>query len=119
MPTATSGFIKDLKSIDKDLSVKWIDKIKRFVIFHKDNKRKIYPVMRIQYQNGSFKSLDRRAIDALRYSNHLRHKKPQDILYIIDKENEETELKNQRKLSSDIESITKDNWRQMMDVPVI
>lgn len=119
MPESKSYIVKELKNIDRDLSVKWVDRIKRYMVFHKDRKNKIYPVMKVQYKDGSYKPLDKRTVDALKYSNYLRHKRPQDILYIIDKENEELELKKKKNFSSDMESITKDNWRGMMGVPMV
>ena len=119
MPSPQRYIVEELKNIDRDLSVQWVDRAKRFMVFHKDRKNKIYPVMKVQYKDGSYKPVDKRTVDAIKYSNHLRHKSPQDILYMIDKENEELELNKKKKLNSDIENITKDNWRGMMGVPMV
>lgn len=105
MPKPERHRVKELKSIDNDLSVKWDNRIERFIVYHKDNKDRTYPVMKIQYKDGSYKPFDKRTIDSLKYSNHLRNKRPQDILYEIDRENELLEKKKRKNLKDDAKCI--------------
>lgn len=119
MPEPDKSVVNELKQIDKDLTVKWDKHVQRFMVYHKDRRNITYPVVKVQYKDGSFKPLDKRTVKALKYSNRLRQMRPQDILYQIDKDNEKAELEKDKKLSNDIKSITKDNWRQMFGVPVV
>ncbi len=116
MPTPSSSIVNELKSIDKDLDAKWNKKAHRFMVHHKDRRGKVYPVMRVQYKDGSFKPLDRRTVDALRYSNRLRQKRPQDVLYEIDKQNEQVELDKYKKLKDDGYAIAKDMPRGFINL---
>lgn len=116
MPASPEHIVRELKSIDPDLEVKWNKKIQRFMVHHKDKRGVVYPVMRVQYKDGSFKPLDQRTVSALRYSNHLRHKRPQDILYEIDKANEENEFRKQRQFSNDGKTIAKELPRHFMNL---
>lgn len=119
MPAPSEHIVKELRTMDRDLSVKWDTRQRRFMVLHKDARNITYPVMKVQYPDGSYKPLDRRTIDAMKASHRLKHKQPQEILYMIDKENEQVEQDKKKKISSTIEAITKDNWRPMMGVPLV
>lgn len=116
MPEPSESFVRELKNIDKDLDVKWNKKIQRFMVHHKDRRGKVYPVMRVQYKDGSYKPLDKRTVDAMKYSNRLRHKRPQDILFEIDKENEDNELRKQKQIKDDGYAIAKDMPRGFVNI---
>ena len=105
MPTPSRSFIRELKLIDRKLDVKWNPHICRFIVYHRDIHGRIYPVLKIQYRDGSFKPLDQRTLRSLRYSNYLRGEKPQDLLYRIDRENAELEDKKKKSLRDDAKSI--------------
>jgi len=110
MPTPQKGFIKELKSIDSKLDVKWNTHFHRYMIYHTDIHNRKYIVMKIQYKDGSYKPLDQRTIQSLKYSNYLRGERPQELLYKIDRENE---LLEQKKLKD-----IRDNAKQIaVDIP--
>lgn len=108
MPTPSESFINELKRIDKNLSVVWNNRRHRWIILHKDAKGKIYIVILVQYKDGSYKPLDRRTLDALWFSRKFSRQRPQDIMYQIDKENEEAELAKEKQLTNDNEAIAKE-----------
>lgn len=116
MLTPNKCIVKELKNIDPDLSVEWDNRIKRFMVYHKDRRHRTYPVMRIQYQNGAFKPLDDRTVKALRYSNYLRSKRPQDILYLIDKQNNYVEQQKDKQFTNDGKAIASELPRGFMNL---
>ena len=105
MPTPQKHIVKELQAIDKDLSVVWNKRISRYMVYHKDKHNRIYPVVKVQYGDGSFKPFDKRTVDAIKYSNRLRAKRPQEILYLIDKENDDLERKKAKCMRNDAKSI--------------
>lgn len=67
------NFVKELKAIDKKLSVSWNIAMKRFVIFYKNSDGTNAKIMEVKNGDNSFRPLDQRTIDTLRRCDMTRY----------------------------------------------
>jgi hypothetical protein len=60
MPEVDRSFLKDLKSLDKRLSVKWNDNVRNFIVQYERGYGEPVNIYRVRNEDGSFRQPDQR-----------------------------------------------------------
>jgi len=116
-----NSFINKLHKLDPKLKVIWNNKIDRFQILRRNRNAvgNLYDsLMTVQNDDGSFRPLDNRIIEALIISDS--HRIPvKQILKRIDDRNKAIEKAKENHLSETIVESIKDNFRQLFGIDMI
>lgn len=111
-------FIERLEGLDSRLFAQWNNKLCRWDIMRK-NAGKVFHIMRVQNDNGSYRPLDARTITKLKIADACQRGSVNDILRELDDNHERFQASVDREFASDVESIAKENWRHVMGHPQV
>jgi predicted DNA-binding antitoxin AbrB/MazE fold protein len=112
------SFVQQLKRIDPNLSVTWNKNRERWVVYEKGRITGLdHIVMRVEYEDGSYKPLDARTLRELEKSRWLWNKGLREFINRLEDEEEQREMDSERAMLDELHNIGDWYALQMMGIP--